>query len=407
MATVLEHAFRDEWSRILANLIRFTGNLDLAEECTQDAFVRAAEVGMTEGSPANPGAWLTTVAKRIAIDRMRREATLARKLPLLAAEAELFEEAGVFPIEDDRLRLTFVACHPNLAEEARVALALRLVCGVTTTDIASVFLVPEPTMAARITRAKKRIASTGSRFALPELDELGDRIDAVRTTIYLLYTTLHAAPGAPETSAGLSAGAAIAMAGQLATLYPDDSESAGLHALLLLTEARRPGRVSTFGEALALDEVDRSLWDGDLIREGLEKATRALPGGGRFALQAGISGMHSAAPTWAGTPWPEIVSLYERLLEKWPSPSVRLGALIARSYLSGPENALDELDALVTEAGGVPDRQVAATRGDLLRRLGRHREAIVAYEAAARLEPDPVLHGYLVRRAEESANHRA
>ncbi|MDQ3156128.1 MAG: RNA polymerase sigma factor [Actinomycetota bacterium] len=402
MALSLDEVFRAEWSRVLANLIRFTGDLDLAEECAQEAFVRAAEVGIT--GTTNPGAWLTTVGKRIAIDRMRREATLARKLPFLVADSDVADEVEASPIDDDRLRLAFVACHPNLGEEARVALALRLVCGVATVDIAAVFMVPEATMAARITRAKKRIGSTDARFELPLLAELADRIDAVRTTIYLLYTTLHAVPQPAETSAGPSVAAAISMAAQLVSLYPEDSESAGLYALLLLTEARRPGRVSSHGDALALDEVDRTLWDGELITEGLAQAARALPGGGRFALQAGISGLHSAIPTWDATPWHDIVRLYERLIGIWPSPSARLGALIARNYLTGPETALVELDKLVGDLGGVPDRQVAATRGDLLRRLGRHREAIVAYEAAARLEPDPVLHGYLVRRAEESAH---
>jgi len=403
VARRLDEVFREEWSRVLANLIRFTGDLDLAEECAQEAFVRAAEAGLADAT--NPGAWITTVAKRIAIDRMRREATLARKLPLIAADVGSDSPAEDSPIDDDRLRLMFVACHPDLAEEARVALALRLVCGVPTDDIASVFMVPEPTMAARITRAKKRIASMGSRFELPSLDQLGDRIEAVRTTIYLLYTTLHAVPRPPETQSGITAPAAISMAGLLVELFPDDSESAGLHALLLLTEARRPGRVSERGDALALDEVDRSLWNTELINDGLEQAARALPGGGRFALQSGISGLHSAAPSWETTPWGDIVRLYERLVAIWPSPSAQLGALIARSYLpeADPEIALGELDELVKIAGGVPDRQVAATRGDLLRRLGRHREAIAAYEAAARLEPDPVLHGYLVRRAEESA----
>lgn len=401
MTTVLEQVFRDEWSRVLANLIRFTGNLDLSEECTQEAFARAAEDGL-EGT-RNPGAWLTTVAKRIAVDRMRREATLARKLPLLAEDLDVPPDEGS-PIDDDRLRLAFVACNPELAEEAQIALALRLVCGVTTPEIASVFLVPEATMAARITRAKKKVASSGAHFELPSLIELVERIDAVRTTIYLLYTTLHEVPRASATSSGVTAAAATSMAAQLVSLYPDDSESAGLHALLLLTEARRPGRLSPYGQALALDEVDRSLWDDELIRQGLAQAARSLPGGGRFVLQAGISGLHSAAPSWEATPWPEIVSLYERLLAVWPSPSARLGALIARSYVDGPEVALAELEALGER---LPTRQVAATRGDLLRRLGRHREAISAYEAAARLEPDAALAGYLLRRAEESAQRGA
>lgn len=396
MATVLEQTFRDEWSRVLANLIRFTGNLELSEECAQEAFVRAAETELS--SIANPGAWLTTVAKRIAIDRMRREATLARKLKLLAAEVDEGVAEELPPIDDDRLRLTFVACNPALAGDAQVALALRLVCGVTTAGIASVFLVSESTMAARITRAKKKIASSHARFELPSLGDLVDRIEAVRTTVYLLFTTLHEAPGASATSSGLTADAAISMAAQLVALHPDDTESAGLHALLLLTEARRPGRLSSYGQALSLDEVDRSRWDSSLIAQGLAEATRALPGGGRFALQSGISGLHSASPDWESTPWPGIVGLYERLLEVWPSPSARLGALIARSYVDGPEAALTELEAL---AESVPTRQLAATRGDLLRRLGRHTEAIAAYEAAARLEPDPLLQDYLLRRAAE------
>lgn len=395
MTTVLEQAFRDEWSRVLANLIRFTGNLDLAEECTQEAFVRAAEQGLERAN--NPGAWLTTVAKNIAIDRMRREATLARKLPLLAEDLDVPADPPP-PIDDDRLRLTFAACHPQLSEEARIALALRLVCGVATPDIASVFLVPEATMAARITRAKKKIGSSGARFELPALTALADRIDAVRTTIYLLYTTLHELPQASATSSGVTATTALSTAAQLVALDPDDPESAGLHALLVLTEARRPGRLSPTGQALSLDEVDRSRWDAKLIEIGLAEATRALPGGGRFALQAGISGLHSASPDWESTPWPGIVALYDRLIEVWPSPSARLGALIARSYVDGPQAALTELDAL-TES--VPTRQVAATRGDLLRRLDRHAEAIAAYEAAARLEPDPLLQGFLLRRAAE------
>ena len=397
MTTVLEQAFRDEWSRVLANLIRFTGNLDLSEECTQEAFLRAAETGLDDVD--NPGAWLTTVAKNIAIDRMRREATLARKLPLLAEGLDVPADPPQ-SIDDDRLRLTFVACNPQLAEEARIALALRLVCGVATADIASVFLVPEATMAARITRAKKRIASTGARFELPDLTALTDRIDAVRTTIYLLYTTLHQLPRASATSSGVTATMALSMAAQLVALHPDDPESAGLHALLALTEARRPGRLSPTGQVLSLDEVDRAWWDAVLIEVGLGEAARALPGGGRFALQAGISGLHSASPSWESTPWPSIVALYDRLIEVWPSPAARLGALIARSYVDGPEAGLTELEAL---AESVPTRQLAATRGDLLRRLDRHAEAIAAYEAAARGEPDPMLQSFLVRRAEESA----
>lgn len=389
----MDQVFREEWSRVLANLIRFTADLDLAEECTQEAFLRATEAGIDGKS--NPGAWLTTVAKNIAIDRMRRQAILARKLPLLAEDLDVPADPPP-PIDDDRVRLTFVACHPRLSEEARIALALRLVCGVATVDIASVFLVSEATMAARITRAKKRVAATGARFELPDLAELADRIDAVRTTIYLLYTTLHELPRASATSSGVTADTAISMAAHLVALHPDDPESAGLHALLVLTEARRPGRLSPTGQALSLDEVDRSRWNAGLIEIGLDEATRALPGGGRFALQAGISGMHSASPTWESTPWPGIVALYDRLIEVWPSPSARLGALIARSYVDGPEAALSELDAL---AESVPTRQLAATRGDLLRRLGQHTEAIAAYEAAARLEPDPLLQGFLLRRA--------
>jgi RNA polymerase sigma-70 factor (ECF subfamily) len=399
----LAATFRAEWSRVLANLVRFTGDIDLAEECTQEAFLRAVEHSEKVAHMQNPGGWLTTVAKNAALDRLRRQAALARKLPRVAADlwVRFDPDFDSEAIDDDRLRLVFTACHPDLSDESRLALALRFVCGIPTAEIAALFFVSEPTMAARLTRAKKRIAAAGSRFALPELDRLGERIDTVRTTVYLLYTTVHAAPGSaggPESDT--SADLAISMARHLCALYPDDRENAGLLALLLLTQARSPGRITAAGDVLSLEEVNRSTWDRRLIDEGLAIATRSLPGGGRFALQAGISGMHSAAETWAETPWAPIVSLYDRLIEVWPSPSVRLSAIIARSYVDSPAEALVALDALEDGAGIA--RQLAATRGDLLRRLDRHREAIAAYELAVRLEPDPAVRGFLLRRVRES-----
>lgn len=414
----LSDLFREHWSRVLANLIGYTRDLDLAEDCTQEAFARAAAVPGDFGRVENPAAWLTTVGKRIAIDRIRRDAVLTAKLPMMlagqdgdsdptgdAAASSLDEEDldhDVDRIGDDRLRLVFVACHPSLGDEARLALALRLVCGLSTAEIARVFLVAEATMAARLTRAKQRVRSGSLPFALPDVRRLRDRLGSVRDAVYLFYTSAHASPGSNEViDRGVAS--AVSMSRALVRLFPDDTESLGLLALILLTEARRKGRISATGDPLALDEADRTAWNREWISEGLALAARALPGGGRLALQAGISGSHSAAPDWASTPWPAIAALYERLVAQWPAPAARLGAIIADSWLPGadPERALSAIDEL-TAASPPMRRQLLAARGDILRRAGRHREAIVAFDLAAREEPDAAVRAFLLRRVDES-----
>lgn len=418
MATAtLSDLFREHWSRVLANLIGYTRDLDLAEDCTQEAFARAAALPDDFGWLENPAAWLTTVGKRIAIDRIRRDAVLTAKLPMLvagqdgdsdptgdAAASALDEELDddVDRIGDDRLRLVFVACQPSLGDEARLALALRLVCGLSTAEIARVFLVAEATMAARLTRAKQRVRSGSLPFALPDVGRLRDRLGSVRDTVYLFYTSAHASPGSNEViDRGVAS--SLSMSRALVRLFPDDTESLGLLALILLTEARRKGRISATGDPIALDEADRTAWNREWITEGLALAARALPGGGRLALQAGISGSHSAASDWSATPWPAIAALYERLVAQWPAPAARLGAIIADSWLPGadPERALSAIDELAA-ASPPMRRQLLAARGDILRRAGRHREAIVAFDLAAREEPDAAVRAFLLRRVDES-----
>ena len=426
----LSEAFRTEWPKILATLIRYTGSVELAEDCVQEAFARAVE-SRDRALLINPAAWMTTVAKRIAIDAVRRDAALRRRLPLLAVDEEspsgpspADTSAGAptdTPADDDRLGLLFLVCSPELAPETRLALALRFVCGVSTEAIADALLVEHTTMSARLTRAKKRIESDGIRFSTPDAKERAERLDDVLSTVYVLYTTGHAAPagsplgGSPPGSpgrdtagnagvrGGFSATAtAIELARALRRLLPDDREVAGLLALLLLTEARASTRVAETGELVTLEDADRRRWDAARIREGLGLAVVALPGGGRFALQAGIAGLHAEAPSWSGTDWTAIGALYDRLLEVWPSPAAALARIVARSYGStGPEAALAELDGLARELRGAVGRHAVAVRADLLRRIGRTAESRAAYEQAAAAERDPPTRDFFGRRIAE------
>jgi RNA polymerase sigma-70 factor, ECF subfamily len=414
----LSEAFRAEWPRILATLIRYTGSVELAEDSVQEAFARAV-ASRDRALLINPAAWMTTVAKRIAIDAVRRDAALRRRLPLLAedqaiaprgpspAEAPADSPADS-PADDDRLGLLFLACSPELTPETRLALALRFVCGVSTEAIADALLVEHPTMSARLTRAKKRIESDGIRFSTPDAAERAERLDDVLSTVYVLYTTGHAAPtGSPLGAAGirgdLSATAtAIELARALRRLLPDDREVAGLLALLLLTEARASTRLTQGGELVTLENADRRRWDVPRIQEGLDLAVIALPGGGRFALQAGIAGLHAEAPSWNGTDWTAIGVLYDRLLEVWPSPAAALARIVARSYGStGAEAALAELDSLEGGLHGAVGRQAVAVRADLLRRIGRTAESRIAYQQAAAEERHEPTRDFFGRRIAE------
>ncbi|WP_196810897.1 RNA polymerase sigma factor [Arthrobacter sp. 35W] len=383
MPASLEDVYRRDWPLIVGAVARYTSDLTLAEDCVQEAVIRALAL---DGELRNPAAWITTTARRIAVDALRRRQTQARLLPQLAREpmerdaAEMTEPfAG-----DERLLLITLISTPELSEQDRVAMALRFVCGQSTADIARVLLVPETTLAARLTRAKKRISASG----LPPADsnDLVPHIDTILTTLYLLYTVGHGASPGPGNVPQTVRATAISLCRDLVRLHPEHLESKGLLALLLLTEARQAGFPSSDddGARPSLEEADRSLWDQALITEGMLLAAAALPGGGRFSLQAGISGIHDAAPTWEATDWPAITRLYERLYAVWPAPVVVLNRIIARGLSPdvGPEAALDDLDSSWPTPSGPLAGQVWAARADLLRRIGRSAEAAESYREA-------------------------
>ncbi|WP_326599329.1 RNA polymerase sigma factor [Streptomyces sp. NBC_01803] len=406
-------AHRREWATVLAATVRVTRDLDLAEECVQDAYAAALDAWTRGGVPARPGAWLTTAARHNALDALRRAGTLRSKLHLLVepatadlglpADPQLPADLGLPAdpgVRDDRLRLVFLCCHPVLATEARVALTLRLVCGVRTPDIAAAFLVSEPTMAARITRAKKRIAAARIAFRVPGREELPDRLGAVLTTIHLLFTTGHTAPAGPTLTRDDLAGRALDLARVLHDLMPGEREVRGLLALLLAHHARRATRTGAGGRLLPLEEQDRSAWDRGAIAEAHDLVVGALRGGapGRFALQAAIAALHATAPAYAATDWPQILVLYDELLRVWPSPVVVLNRAVAVAMADGPATALAEVEALERDARLAGYRYLPAVKADLLRRLGRAADAAVAYERAIVLADNAAERAFLAAR---------
>lgn len=385
---------------MLAATVRVTRDLDEAEEAVQDAYLQALERWARDGVPDRPGAWLTTVARRTALNGVRHREVLRRKLPLLVEPeaAEPPEPAG--PIPDDRLRLVFTCCHPALAQEAQIALTLRLVCGVATADIAHAFLVPEPTMAARITRAKKKIAAASIPYAVPAAADLPARVSVVLTVVHLLFSAGHTA----ATGAGLVrdelTGRALDLARLLRALLPADTEVAGLLALLLVHQARRATRTDAAGRLLRLEDQDRARWDAGLIAEADRLVVEALKSGppGRFSVQAAIAALHAQAPSYAETDWPQILVLYDVLLGLWPSPVVALNRAVALSMVDGPAAALAEVARL--ESGGrlAGYRYLPATKADLLHRLGRDAEAAEAYRAALELSDNAAEQEFLAAR---------
>ncbi|MFI7451948.1 RNA polymerase sigma factor [Nonomuraea sp. NPDC049714] len=399
MTSVLQavaEAHRREWARLLAATVRVTRDLDLAEECVQDAYTAALDSWTRDGVPARPGAWLTTAARHNALDALRRAGTLRSKLHLLV-EPDVAAEPVPY---DDRLRLVFLCCHPALAVEAQVALTLRLVCGVSTPDVARAFLVSEPTMAARITRAKKKIMAAGIPFRMPAPAELPDRLDAALTTIHLLFTTGHTAPaGAALTRDDLVAHA-LDLARMLRDLMPDEREARGLLALLLAGHARRATRATADGRLLPLAEQDRSAWDQEAVAEADALVVGALRGGapGRFALQAAIATLHATAPAYADTDWEQILVLYDELLKVWPSPVVALNRAVAVAMVSGPAAALAEVEALERDERLAAYHYLPAVRADLLRRLGRRAEAAEAYERAITLAGNDAERAFLTEK---------
>jgi RNA polymerase sigma-70 factor, ECF subfamily len=398
-------AHRRDWATVLATTVRVTRDIDLAEECVQDAYVAAIDAWTRVGVPANPAAWLTVTARRKALDALRRDKTLRAKLPLLVEPAGSPEPPAdgedVFP--DDRLRLVFTCCHPALSIEAQIALALRLICGLTTAEIAGAFLVSEATMAARVTRAKKKITAARIAYRIPAAADLPERLDAVLTVIHLLYTTGHTAPAGAELVRGELVDRAIWLARTVRALMPDEREVAGLLALLLLTDARRATRIGADGRILLLEEQDRSRWDRAAIAEGAQLAAEAMRGGrrGRFAVQAAIAAVHAQAASYALTDWPRVLALYGELLIAWPSPVVGLNRAVALAMVAGPAAGLTEIDRLERDGRLAGYRYLPAAKADLLRRAGRHEEAAGCYRAAIELAQNEAERGFLAGRLAE------
>jgi RNA polymerase sigma-70 factor, ECF subfamily len=394
---------------VLAATVRVTRDLDAAEEAVQDAYVQALRTWERDGVPDRPGAWLTTVARRGALNAMRRRRTLETKLPLLLEPADTEMPApDDDAIPDDRLRLIFTCCHPALAREAQVALTLRLVCGVATPDIAHAFLVAEPTMAARLTRAKKKIAAARIPYAVPASGELPERVDAVLTVIHLLYATGHAAHSGEDLVRDELTGRALDLARMLRLLLPSDREAGGLLALLLVHHARRATRTDADGRLLRLEEQDRAAWDRELIAEADRLVVAALRAGppGRFVLQAAIAALHAQAPSYEQTDWPQILTLYDELLRAWPSPVVALNRAVALSMVEGPDAALTEVEALERDGRLAGYRYLPATKADLLHRLGRDAEAATAYQAALALGGNAAEQEFLAGRAADVLSGR-
>ena len=377
----------------MATLIRIFGDFDVAEDSVQDAFIVAMRKWPIDGFPPNPGGWIMTTARRCAIDRLRRETRGRDLLDQVAALSGTDEPAipeVVASMRDDRLRLVFTCCNPALSTEAQVALTLRLLGGLTTNEVARAFLVTEPTMSQRLARAKRKIKAARIPYRVPEEHELPDRLRPVLAVVYLVYNAGLTSPAEP----GLYA-EAIRLARILATLMPDEPEVAGLLALLLLTESRHASRTRPDGSLVLLGEQDRTRWNRSLIEEGQAIVRRCLRRNqpGPYQLQAAINAVHADAPTLEETDWPQIVALYDQLLAVAPTPVVALNRAIAVGEVQGPAAAL----ALVEELDLDTYHPFHATRADLLRRLGRHREAAAAYQRAAAMAPTDAERDFLRR----------
>jgi RNA polymerase sigma-70 factor (ECF subfamily) len=371
----VEQIFRAEYGRAVAVLTRQLGDIDLAEEAVQDAFTTAVQRWPADGIPPSPAGWILTTARNRAIDRMRRE---SRRHAKYAEAALLFDaDQRPDPFGDDRLRLIFTCCHPALSQAAQVALTLRLLGGLSTTEIARAFLVPESTMAQRIVRAKGKIRDAGIPYRIPRAAELTDRLRPVLAVIYLVFNEGYAASSGPSLTRDDLCTEAIRLARLLAELMPDEPEVLGLLALLLLIHARRPARTTVDGSLVRLADQDRSRWDSTMVAEGRtmvrELVRRGRPG--PYQIQAAINAVHSVTPT----DWAAILQLYDQLLAMTPTPVVALHRAVAVAEVSGPETAL----ALVDEVDLDGYYLWHAVRADMLRRLGRDTEAAAAYEAAA------------------------
>jgi RNA polymerase sigma-70 factor (ECF subfamily) len=404
MTSEVELVFRREWGRAVAVVTRLTGDLGAAEDAVQEAFTTALEQWSAGPPPTDPGAWLITVAKNRAVDRIRREAKRCEKEEaaiLLLGETDPPQPAGM--VVDDRLRLIFTCCHPALEHGVRVALTLRTLCGLTTTEIARMFLVTEPTMAQRLVRAKGKIRDAAIPYRVPPDHELPDRMSAVLRVVYLVFTEGHRSGVGERLVRDELCDEAIRLGRLLAHLCPDDPEALGLLALLLLTDARRAARTTADGGIVQLADQERARWDRGKIDEGVRTLDRAIASRhpGPYQLQAAIAACHATVPTAADTDWVQIAALYQALAHHDPSPVVQANRAVAVANSQGAAAGLAILDQLSSDPRVQGWHLLPAAKADLLRRLRRVEEAADAYRAALALAPPPAERAFLARRLDE------
>jgi RNA polymerase sigma-70 factor (ECF subfamily) len=399
----ITRVYHEEWARLVATLAKRVGDLDIAEEAAADAFAVASERWPTDGLPPNPGAWLTTTALRKAIDRIRRDSKRSVKHTEAGDMFDNDPSDATGPIEDDRLRLIFTCCHPALAMETRAALTLRMVGGLTMPEIARAFLVPETAMGQRITRAKAKIMAANIPYRIPTESDLPARVSGVLAVLFLIFNEgyLATGPGVDPIRHDLTA-EAIRLTRLIHALMPEHGEVTGLLALMLLTEARRPARISADGELVTLERQDRATWDATLIAEGHQLVRERLASGespGRYQVLAAINAVHTSARHAADTDWSQVVALYDRLAMIDPSPIVALNRAIAIGELAGPDAALALIDRLARELGRYHAFHVA--RAEMLRRMGQIHESRAAYDTAISLAGNTAETAYLARRRDE------
>ncbi|MEV4620116.1 sigma-70 family RNA polymerase sigma factor [Asanoa sp. NPDC049573] len=401
---VVAAAFREDWSWLVAMLIRLTNDWDLAEDCAQEAFAQALSSWRADGPPERRRAWLATTARNRAVDHIRRERVGSNKLRMLVVtegqEDEVDYDKITTGIPDDRLRLIYTCCHPSLGLEAQVCLSLRTLCGLTTAEIARTFFVSESTMARRISRTKEKIAAAGIAYQVPPARALPARTNAVLAVIYLLFNEGYAAASGPDLIRYDLCGNAVKFSRMVADLMHDNPESIGLYALLLLLHARSPARIDAHGVLVPLEDQDRSAWDAAMVEEGVAAVKRALEFErvGPYQLQALIAACHATAPTAAETDWMQIVALYDDLYALTPTPTVWLNRAVAVGMRDGYQAGLDSLDKLATPRRQDEHPLVPAVRADLLRRLGRLREAAEQYRQALTQTQNEGERAYLLRR---------